>query len=121
MTRAELIEALETAQGADRGLDAEIYAAKEMCVSYIVDAHPSNNRAGWVVRYFERGTHGTCVSPAYTGSIDAALSLATGDNAKFVALSKATIALDRAGWPNGTWHEHLPRFIAAACLRAGGE
>jgi len=53
--------------------------------------------------------------------LDAAMMLATGDNAKFVALSDAMVALEKAGWPNGTWHEHLPRFIAAACLRAGGE
>ena len=134
MTRAELIEALETAQGADSALNKKIAQLVGLCL------HPAGRQRDDSA---QSDTGYTCLDcgadswgakskdgfnrrrsdpiPNFTGSIDAAMMLATGDNAKFIALSDAMVALEKAGWPNGTWHEHLPRFIAATCLRAGGE
>ena len=113
MTRAELIEALETAQGAD-----SIYSTCGMiCDAWDmrIESDPAFKR--FAIENAEKFSR-FLTANAY---LDAAMMLATGDNAKFIALSDAMVALEKAGWPNGTWHEHLPRFIAAACLRAGGE
>jgi len=124
MTRAELIEALETAQGADRELDRDIadaigagppsdWARKpriaDGCINF--DCGSWVSPCGGLIRH----------SLSYTGLIDAAMMLATGDmdNADIgVMLNEAAYKCILAGCDIRT---DLPRFIAAACLRAGGE
>ena len=78
MTKQEVLalaERVEKSEGSDRELDAEIWAISERLSGFVIDAIPSENCVGMVTRYFESGTHGTAVSPSYTFSLDAAMSL----------------------------------------------
>ena len=114
MTRAELIEALETAQGADSTLDFAIveWLYKERISLAPLYPGPINyDPRLWQERYG--------FSP--TGSIDAAMMLASHDmdDADIgVMLNEAAFKCILAG---SSIRTDLPRFIAAACLRAGGE
>lgn len=61
------------------------------------------------------------VLPRFTGSQDAAMTLARSDKEAFMMLSEAILKLEDAGWPHGEWVKHLPRFITAAALIARSE
>lgn len=64
------------------------------------------------------GHGGDQIMPRYTTSLDAAITLAEIDEAAFIALSDAMVALENNGWAKGEWAKMLPRYITAAALRA---
>ncbi len=95
-----LIERIEGAEGPDRSLDLAISTALNTGRS----TDPRNSGP----------MH-------YTASLDAAMTLARHDGEAFVVLSDAMIQLENDGWPKGEWAKTLPRYVAAAALKARGE
>jgi hypothetical protein len=67
MTLTELAARCEAATGPDRELDAEI--AAKLCGGSAVSPIDLSGR------YWKPGARGFCIAPAYTASIDAALTL----------------------------------------------
>jgi hypothetical protein len=126
-TLIELAARVEAATGPDRELDAEIFRAvlwPDWLLQTNCDLFPDQVKPG---RIQEPGGCGWRQAPAYTRSLDAAMTLTkadalgTSDVNAFAALSDAILALEDAGWPKGEWAKVLPRYVAAASLRAIAE
>ena len=118
----DLIARLEAATGPDRELDAVIAVAS----GQYVHERRGRDRQEWFYstsrNYDRRSLHygGTCRPlEAYTASIDAALTLATGE-----AIERVGGAIGILRWAidmmreAGAGIDALPRFIVIAALRA---
>ena len=127
MTRAELIEALETAQGADRGLFIAAFDCCHPAPCGAVGGPVPDAYYAWL-RVKDRFCH-LLNTDAY---LDAAMMLVpegcTWSAGDWSAIAKGASA---TCWPpedrrppnyNGICHAATPALaLAAACLRAGGE
>ncbi len=124
MDRDELIalaERCETAMRPDRELDAEIALALGIVTER--DGNVFFGHKDYSCMVLERSYYDIEGSapelPAYSASIDAAMTLPEDGEASQI-LNDAAGRLGQIGWV-GRWRDSIPRFVTAACLRARAE
>lgn len=128
---ATLAERIEQAEGPSRELDAEIWLALHQpgyrYPDEVLNRTPSSRQEA-VGRFTHDGYGGGSAAPAYTASLDAAMTLVPDGHASpsdfvreaLVGLNKR-FSLHIMHWPLLTpFSEHLARYICAAALRARG-
>lgn len=129
MDSSDLVARLEQAEGPSRELDALILivaleaTSEKFGLNTTFEAVQSTvDGDSWSVVTFVDGKKADRQSPPpFTASLDAAMTLARHDGEAFVVLSDAMIQLENDGWPKGEWAKTLPRYVAAAALKARGE
>ena len=118
----ELIERIEGAEGPSYALDCAIWDA----------IYPGERQARFDKLTAKGQPYHLRLGPAdmdgyvkplrsFTASLDAAMTLARHDGEAFGMLSDAMVQLEDDGWPKGEWAKTLPRYVAAAALKARGE
>jgi len=111
---SDLATRIEQATGPDRELDDEV----ALLFGWVPVPNPSY-AGGLMGRWYrpDGSMTGHEGAPCITASIDAAMTLAD-DIAISTILKEAMDRLEDDGWPKGEYGKVLPRYVAAAAIRA---